>query len=78
MAGKVSLPSLHGNEREADGVGGRHLGTRVGHVALRERERGKARQCTHSEGNMQSAVTVDRKMAQFNALCCDCVHRSYI
>ena len=42
MADKVSLPSLHSNEREAaDGVGGRHLGTRVGHVALREMERGK-------------------------------------
>ena len=74
MADKVSLPSLHSNEREAaDGVGGRHLGTRVGHVALRVRWRGESEAVHYSEGNMQSAVTVDLKMAQFNALCCDCV-----
>ena len=37
---------------------------RVGHVALRERERGKESEALHphSEGNMQSAVTVDRSI----------------
>ena len=43
-----------------NGVGGRHLGTRVGHVALRQEE--KARKRTNIQcrgGEIQGAVTVD-------------------